>query len=605
MSQEQNSKEEILRAYQRHIGDYETAIVKLKKIKVALALWRLFTVLAGIILAWHLWPSSGLALPVIVLFLIIFIYLVFRDADKTEAIKNYGRLIRVNQHELDAIQYHTASYDGGAQFADAEHAYASDLDLFGSASLFQWISRCHSDQSKKLLAGYLKGAPLPYPVFLQQRATKELSGKQLYCQQFQSTAISAPVTAITEKKLTGWVNAPAAGYEEPYWTWLQNIYPVLPTAVLIFYLADYMSQGVFIYCMLGFACIAYFVSRKISHQFNQVSNIQPEMETLGKQLHLIEKEKFESPVLQSLRGRLGPAGHPSASAAIRDFNIILKRIEWRSNLVLSPVLAIFLLWDLRIIISLNEWKKKNQLRLGEWFVAIAEMEVMISIASLIYNEPEWCFPEVDDAYFHLEGKEIGHPLIPGQHRVNNDFILEGTGQIALITGSNMAGKSTFLRSLGINTVLAQMGAPVCARLLRMSHSKLASSMRVADNLSENTSTFYAELKKLQYIIDAVNRGEPLFILLDEVLRGTNSTDRHKGSRALLRQLLQTNTVTVMATHDTELAHSEAADPSVHNYHFEGRIVNEELLFDYTIKNGICESLNATALMKKIGIHFED
>jgi DNA mismatch repair ATPase MutS len=212
---------------------------------------------------------------------------------------------------------------------------------------------------------------------------------------------------------------------------------------------------------------------------------------------------------------------------------------------------------------------------------------------------------VDDQYFHFSGRDIGHPLLAPAIRISSDFSLEGTGKIALITGSNMAGKSTFLRSLGINTVLALLGAPACARQLNLCGVKLISSMRVADNLAENTSTFYAELKKIKYVIESVDRKEKVFILLDEVLRGTNSTDRHRGSKALVRQLLESGAVAVIATHDTELAHSESANLSVFNYHFEGKIVEEELYFDYKIKPGISESLNATTLMKKIGIHFQD
>jgi Mismatch repair ATPase (MutS family) len=275
-------------------------------------------------------------------------------------------------------------------------------------------------------------------------------------------------------------------------------------------------------------------------------------------------------------------------------------------MLLNPILQIFLLWDLRLIILLNVWKKRNQLQISEWFSVIAEMEVTISLASVVYNEPDWCFPEVDEKYFHFNASAIGHPLIPAVNRVTNDFSMEGIGKVVMITGSNMAGKSTFLRSLGINTVLALMGAPVCARRMNLSDMKLISSMRVADNLAENSSTFYAELKKLQYIIESVNRKEKVFILLDEVLRGTNSTDRHKGSRALVRQLLQSGAIAVLATHDTELALTESAlNPSVTNYHFDAKIIDDELYFDYIIKKGICESLNATTLMKKIGIHFQD
>ncbi len=337
-----------------------------------------------------------------------------------------------------------------------------------------------------------------------------------------------------------------------------------------------------------------------------LSQIQPEINLLQEQLHLVEKEIFTSPFLLSLQNRLNPSGTGSASVSIRSFHTILKKFDYRLNWVVFLFLNSFLLWDLRQLISLNRWKQKNRNRPGDWIAVIAEMEVCISLASLVFNEPEWCFPEMDADYFHFQATEFGHPLIPPSSRITNDFQMEGTGRIAMITGSNMAGKSTFLRSLGINTVLAGMGAPVCAKQMNLCDTKMISSMRVADNLAENTSTFYAELKKLQYIINAVNRKEKVFILLDEVLRGTNSTDRHKGSRALVRQLQQSGAVAVMATHDTELALSESlANKSVSNYHFDAKIMGDELYFDYKIKNGICESLNATTLMKKIGIHFED
>ena len=336
-----------------------------------------------------------------------------------------------------------------------------------------------------------------------------------------------------------------------------------------------------------------------------LSRIQPEMDLLHEQLSLVEKENYSSQFMQSLQQRLNPSGQDPASSSIRAFHRILKKFEYRMNWPVFLFLNSFLLWDLRQVLDLYDWKNKNQSKLQNWIAVIAEMELTISLASLVFNEPQWCMPEADEKYFHFQGTEIGHPLIPVASRITNDFSMDGAGKMAIITGSNMAGKSTFLRSLGINYVLAGIGAPVCARRMSLCDVRMISSMRVADNLAENTSTFYAELKKLQYIIEAVNRKERVFILLDEVLRGTNSTDRHMGTRALVRQLIRQNAVALIATHDTDLAHSESSDLSVTNYHFEGKILNDELYFDYKIKKGVCESLNATTLMKKIGIHFED
>ena len=607
MSQSTSEQPQILQSYRQNIEQFLILLRNLKKNKTILAIARLLIVIAGSGSAWHFWGNTPAVVSAILLSGIIFIFLIFRDADTTRAIQNDERLILINKHELDTInhQFNLPGYDGGQGFADASHAFASDLDLFGPSSLFQWMSRCYADQSRKLLASHLKTALPVGSVIERQAAAKELSEKQAWCQQFQSTSMARPLTDKTERILQSWIVSPSAGFSNSFWSWFQNIYPVFPFSLVILYMLDMITANSFLLGLGALFSFQFFSSRKTISEFALLSHIEPEMNTVYSQLNWIEKEIFQSGFLQKLQNRLRPSGYASASASIKDLNRILKKIDWRSNLLMYPILQLFLFWDLRLILLLNKWKNTNKTQLSEWIGVTAETEVSISLASMVYNNPGWCFPEPDEKHFHFQGKEIGHPLIPPSERVTNDFNMEGSGKIALITGSNMAGKSTFLRALGINTVLAGMGAPVCARDLKLSHSLLVSSMRIADNLAENTSTFYAELKKLKYIIELVGREENVFILLDEVLRGTNSDDRHKGSQALMRQLLRTKAVTVMATHDTELAHSESADPSVSNYHFDGNIINDELYFDYKIKKGICESLNATTLMKKIGIHFQD
>ena len=605
MSHSTRSHIDIIKGYQHNIEVHKAIIGKLERWKKSLAIARLITVLGGAGFAWYFWPSAGIVFLGFLLFSVIFIILVFADADKSTAISHRKRLIQINQHELDAMQQNLHSYDDGQIFADPSHAYASDLDLFGAFSLYQYVSRCHAEQSKKLLSNYLKASLPVSTISERQNAAKELSEIQSYCQNLQASAMTDPLTRQTEEKLKLCFDAPPVGFVHPFWKWFRNIYPVLPLAVIFFYAAGNLSDQIFLICLSIFYVVSIVISRKARPALGMLSEVEPEIEGIHKQFILIETEKFNSGFLQSLQQKLKPPDYKSTSASIGEFVGILKKIDWRSNLLVNLILQIVFLWDLRLVISLNEWKRKNKYQFNNWFGIIAEMEVAVSLASLINNEPDWCFPEVDDKYFHFAAGQIGHPLLPAATRVPSDFSMEGVGKIALVTGSNMAGKSTFLRSLGINIVLAQMGAPVCARQMNLSAVKLMSSMRVADNLAENTSTFYAELKKIQYIIESVNKNEKVFILLDEVLRGTNSTDRHKGSKALVRQLLQNGAVAVMATHDTELAHAESMNPSVSNYHFEGKIQDEELLFDYKIKPGISNSLNATTLMKKIGIHFQD
>jgi phosphatidylglycerophosphatase A len=605
MIQSSSTHIDIVKDYQHNIEVHETIIGKLERMKKSLAFARLMTVLGGAGFVWYFWPATGIVLLSIVLFSIIFVILVFVDADKSTAIDHRKRLILINQHELDAMQQNLHNYEDGQIFADPSHAYASDLDLFGTSSLYQYVSRCHAEQSKKLLSDYLKKSLPVSTIYGRQKAASELSEKQDYCQNMQASAMADPLTMQTEEKLKLCFDAPPVGFLHPFWKWYHNIYPIIPLSVISVYVAGRLSDQTFLIFLSVFYIISILISRKAGLALGMLSEVEPEIEGIRKQFMLIESEKFRSAFLQSLQQRLKPPEYKSTSAAIGEFVSILKKIDWRSNLLVNLILQIFFLWDLRLVISLNDWKRKNKNQFKDWFSVVAEMEVAVSLASLVRNEPAWCFPVADDKYFHFEAEQIGHPLLPETTRVANDFSMEGIGKIALITGSNMAGKSTFLRSLGINTVLALMGAPVCAKWMNLSEMKLMSSMRVADNLAENTSTFYAELKKIQYIIESVNKQEKVFILLDEVLRGTNSTDRHKGSKALVRQLLQNGAIAVMATHDTELAHSESMNPSVSNYHFEGKIEDEELYFDYKIKPGISESLNATTLMKKIGIHFQD
>jgi DNA mismatch repair ATPase MutS len=296
---------------------------------------------------------------------------------------------------------------------------------------------------------------------------------------------------------------------------------------------------------------------------------------------------------------------PSAAEEIKSLGMILDRFDLRGSMIGILFFNPFLLWDVRQMIALNRWRKRNKAIVNKWFDAVAETELVHSLSTLHFNQPGWCFPEFTSQHFTLIGKVAGHPLLPETQRVSNDFKLEGSAKISLITGSNMAGKSTFLRSLGVNMVLAQMGAPVCAHSFLLSPVQLVSSMRIADNLAENTSTFYAELKKLRTIIELVKAHQPVFILLDEILRGTNSYDRHKGSAALIKQLIKEQAVAVIATHDVELAGMEEGFPlSIENYHFDVEVEGEELYFDYKLKGGVCQSLNASILMKKIGIDLE-
>jgi DNA mismatch repair ATPase MutS len=291
-----------------------------------------------------------------------------------------------------------------------------------------------------------------------------------------------------------------------------------------------------------------------------------------------------------------------ASDLIKRLSKLVNRLDRRLNIIISIPLNLFFFTDIHFCLALEKWKRQHASKIPGWFSAMAEFEVLTSFANMAFNNPGWVFPEIVTGFFVFRAANLGHPLIPEKSRVNNDFVSEGKGKAIVITGSNMSGKITFLRTCGVNAVLALAGAPVCASLLTLSHTRLHTSMRISDSLEENISSFYAELQRLKTIISEAERDPGVFLLLDEILRGTNSNDRYTGSVALIKQLTGYGTVTMIATHDLRLAGMEKELPEkIENYHFDVKVSGEELFFDYRLTQGICSSFNASLLMKKMGI----
>jgi len=269
---------------------------------------------------------------------------------------------------------------------------------------------------------------------------------------------------------------------------------------------------------------------------------------------------------------------------------------------MSAPLNLLFFTDIHFCLALERWKREHASRIPGWFAAMAEFEVLASLGNMAFNNPGWVFPKVTEDYFVFSAQQMGHPLIPAGRRINNDFAVSGAGRAIIVTGSNMSGKSTFLRTCGVNAVLAFTGAPVCASAFEVSLLRLHSSMRISDSLEENISSFYAELRRLRAIISGAESDPKVFLLLDEILRGTNSDDRYTGSVALIKQLTGYGAVAMVATHDLRLAGLDQELPdAIENYHFDVKVNDEELFFDYRLTPGICSSFNASLLMKKMGI----
>jgi ABC-type multidrug transport system fused ATPase/permease subunit len=530
-----------------------------------------------------------------------FLVVVSIDTDNNRKISHLKFLIQINHEELDSLAgIYDYKYDG-IKFLPSLHDYAHDMDIFGKFSLFQLINRGSTDQGRALLANNFL-SPLPVEeIKARHQAIKELSPQYAWRQQLQAILYQAPLTKATEGKVKNWVETENNSFTHSAWKFIIAAYSVFTIGTAIVTIAGYMPASVFFFLFIIYFIFSSLLGRKASQINAYLTGIVKEVGVMHQLMKWIEDKRFSASILQQLQQSVAE-GEKKAYNNIKELKSLLDRFDLRLNWFLFPFINGFLLWDVRQIIALNKWKDKNRKKISLWYTLIAEFEVLNSLSTVHFNHPGWVIPDFSNEHFSLETGSLGHPLIQPAQRVNSNFSLKGQAKVALVTGSNMAGKSTFLRSLGVNIVLAQMGSPVCATAFTLSPNKLMSSMRIADNLAENTSTFYAELKKLKTILEAVNRHEPVFILLDEILRGTNSLDKHTGSEALIRQLIKQKAVAVLATHDVELAKLENEfSTSLENYHFDVQVEGEELYFDYKLKHGVCTSLNASILMKKIGI----
>lgn len=591
-----------LETYHHQIAKHNTELKKLEKKSSLFAWLRLLSIVLFFVCIGLIWSKEMLILIAPAIFFIaLFFFILTKHLDTNDQIENLKRLIGINQTEINVLNHHFTDLPDGEEFKPEQHDYANDLDIFGRASLFQFLNRCSSEQGNKLFAYWLLHPASSETIVERQEAVKELSPQFEWRQQLRSYGIAKKLNIQTEKNIDNWLEESYQFINRTYWQILRVVLPAISIGLLVLHVVDVIGSAIFYPAIFLMLIISLGITKLVMPAFSKLNRIAPELETLSDSVAWIEKASFKSKRLNQLKEKY-VGGHSRSSQTIRGLKRILDRTDIRLNPLVFLPLNTFSFWDLQQIFALENWKKENKEHIDDWFHSLAEIESLSSLANLFFNNPGWSFPTISEKHGTLIADSLGHPLIPKEKIVTNSFSTGEQEGLNLITGSNMAGKSTFLRSAGVNIVLAMMGSAVYANSLTVSNMKVISSMRVNDNLEENTSTFYAELKKLKEVIESVYRNEKVFLLLDEILRGTNSADRHTGSKALIKQLIQHNAVGLIATHDLELAKLANEFPNkLHNYHFDVQVSGDELFFDYTLKKGICNSMNASILMKKIGI----
>jgi hypothetical protein len=400
-----------------------------------------------------------------------------------------------------------------------------------------------------------------------------------------------------------WLRAQDLYKAHPWLKVLLFVLPVLTLASVVAWFYGYSG-----YIALGFLAVQYLLGLKFQKErdeyYDKSIGMYEAMQSYTDQLKHLEAHTFKAPLLEEIRTKLYKGNTP-ASAAIGKVATIIDYFSWRLSTLMSFFLNTILMWDFVWIYRIESWKAQHLDQVENSLDLLAEFEALSSMAAFQYAQPEFAIPELSTVPFTFNAERLAHPLIFTVERIANDFQMQGAGKTMVVTGSNMSGKTTFLRTVGINMVLGLMGAPVCARRMTLAPAQVYTAMRTADNLAENTSSFYAELKRLRILLNLTEGEEPVFYLLDEILKGTNSRDRHAGAMALIRQLHRRNASGLISTHDLELGAMEQELPdSVENYSFNSTIEGDKILFDYTLQRGICRSFNASKLMQLMGIEME-
>ncbi len=531
--------------------------------------------------------------------LVIFLVVIRVHNNMTEKIKFIKALIEINVDEVDFLERKRRPTENGTSFKDALHPYAEDLDIFGDNSLFQFINRTETFPGKLHVANSMKGHLSFEEIQLTQQAVKECTPKINWRQSLMAQGRVQQDQELSYNQLIDWSKSDI----QPVPLWMRVLSFILPAALIILVvmynftdLEMYWKLASFIFT-LNLIIFSQWL-KKIKQEMPKAEKIHAQLLQYGKLMALIEHETWTSEKMKSCQASL-QTQQKSASQLILKLSSLFERMDSLNNLVGAVLFNGVGLYHIHVFHTLNQWRQQNSQFLTVWLNTIGEVECINSLSNLSYNHPHYCFPTLNQQA-NIEYKGLGHPLIPDDKRVNNDISF--TQQpFVILTGSNMSGKSTFLRSLGVNAVLAGMGGAVCAQQANIHPLNLIVSMRLSDSLGENESFFFAEVKKLKYIMDTLRQG-PCFILLDEILRGTNSEDKRNGTILFLEKLIKLNAIGVIATHDIEVCKTTDLHPNyLSNQCFEVDLSHQELHFDYTLRQGICQNKSATFLMKKMEI----
>jgi hypothetical protein len=583
--------------YTARLGERRSTRERLDRVAARVSYARLIVFLAAVVLAafaatdragW--WSAAPLAAG----FIALVVYhdrVLRRAAGAGRAIAFYDRgLARIDDRWM-------GSGEEGERFRDDAHLYANDLDLFGRGSLFQLLSTARTRAGEARLAAWLMHPASRDEVRDRQQAISELA-PALDLRESLSLAGADVAAAVHDEALVAWAEG------RPLLSPALRVVPIVLTIATVASIVRYVAAGDAVPLEISIvvqSLFAWTYRHEVERALHAADGPARDLDVVSHVLEQLERQRFSSPRLASLRGRLDTEGRP-ASASIRALHRLVAMHDWEHNLAFTPI-ALVLLWGTHLAWAIEAWRSRHGREIRGWLDAVADVEALASLAAYRYEHPGDPFPELVDANdATFDGRGLGHPLLPSARMVRNDVTLGGDTRVLVVSGSNMSGKSTLLRTVGINAVLALTGAPVRAASLRLSPLAIGATLRIQDSLQEGRSRFYAEITRIRELTDRARLPPPLLFLLDELFHGTNSHDRVVGAAGVLRGLIDRGAIGLITTHDLALtAIADELAPKAANVHFEDWFDGADLQFDYRMKAGPVTRSNAIALMRAVGL----
>lgn len=593
---------ELLNFYNSRVVFFQNELAKTKKRLFTSSMLRLGVFLLAAFLVYFFFGNWKALVFIVLITILIFVFLVSRHSNlQYERDKNQA-LIDLNKTEIKVLNRDFFNLPDGEEFKNPLHAFSQDIDLFGKKSFFQYLNRTSLQEGKQRLANILTENEIA-SIESKQAAIAELATKTDFRQEFSAVAglVNSGTTAASVLK---WLSE-YSFFVPKFAKWLPTAFSIASAGVIACFFLDFISgMQLLLWFFIGLSITGVYL-KKINSLSEKVDKVQGLFQQYHQLLALLETTNFSSEMLAEKRSEIHSEACPSgrrekkASVVLRLFSKHIDALDQRNNLLFGIFGNGFLLWDLRQSHNLEKWIGEYSNNVKKWFEILEFIDAYNSLGNFAHNHPDYVFPKITEGKSLIEAKNAVHPLIDPAKSVKNDFSIDES-EFLIITGANMAGKSTFLRTVSLQIVLSNIGLPVCASACEYSPIKLITSMRTSDSLSDEASYFYSELTRLKFIVDQI-KTDQYFIVLDEILKGTNSTDKAVGSRKFIEKLVNSGSTGIIATHDLSLCEVAENFPQVKNHYFDAEIKNGELYFDYRFKKGICQNMNASFLLKKMEI----